>query len=411
MRKILGQLLLFSVFLYSCSNEDLVPIENGNEESQSVELRTESEAIDIAINALNEFYPIKSRSSRDLSQMNVVMLKESLSRSTETNNPLYVVNFGNDSGYAIVSASKDVEPLLAITESGSIASIDKIDNPGLALFVESALKLEKDTTALVPKPGIGGLEPVDVWRNDTVFHVNTKVEPRVEVNWGQTYPEGLLCPNGVCGCVATAGAQALSYFEDPKELTLTFPERNADLIQLDWKNMKTINSTPYYKPTGPYDLLLASLCREIGFSINAVYYNYGSVSINQTGAATSALRTYIRSILPNSSYSVSEMISDNPKTNSVLGNGIIVIRGESEGAGHAWILDGYIYKQYTVYVYCGKLNSPIEYLERQFDKTDLYSHANWGWNGKDNGYFYNNVFVVSNYKFRTNIAYFTIKTK
>lgn len=411
MRRILVQLLL-SAFLLACSNEDFVSIENVNDESLSLkELRTESEAVEIAINALNEFYPIKSRSSRDLSQMNVVMLKESLSRSAETNNPLYVVNFGNDSGYAIVSASKVVEPLLAITESGSITSIDKIDNPGLELFVEGAMKLEKDTTALVPGPGIGGGELIDVWRNDTVFHINSKVDPRVEVNWGQRYPEGLLCPNGICGCVATAGAQALSYFENPKELTLTFPERYADLIQLDWQNMKTINSTPYYRPNGPYDLQLAALCREIGFSIDATYYNYGDVSINQTGAYTSKLRTYIRSILPNSSYLVSEITSGNLNTNSVLGNGIIVIRADSVEGGHAWIIDGYIYKQYTVYVYCRKLNSPIEYLERQFDKTDLYSHANWGWNGKDNGYFYNNIFNTTDLMFNAGINYFTIKTK
>ena len=404
---------LLGLSLVACNSDEFLPQANDDVEVLPMEnLRTETEAIEIAAKGLNEFYPVKSRSARDLSGMNVVMLQSPASRSNEDSNPLYVVNFGNESGYAIVSAAKDREPLLAVTESGSITSLDEIDNPGLRLFVDGAMKLQKDTTALV-RPGGDGGELVDIFRNDTIFQANTKVEPRITVKWGQKYPEGELCPNGICGCVATAGAQTLSYFKYPETLALSFPERKSNQISLDWDNMNRIISTPWnIRPKSEYDIQLSSLCREFGHKINADYTNSKG-----TTARLPDLRIYLKNLLPTNKYIVSDMVSSNPKTNIVLGNGIILIRAtasefsEDIHVGHAWVIDGFIYKKYTVYVYTHKINSPIETLERQFDKEDLYSHANWGWNGSDNGYFYNNIFRVTNYKFDREFNYFTIKTK
>lgn len=418
---------LLGLSLVACNSDEFLPQATDDVEVLPMEnLRTETEAIEIATKGLNEFYPVKSRSARDLSGMNVVMLQSPVSRSSEDSNPLYVVNFGNESGYAIVSAAKDREPLLAVTESGSITSLDEIDNPGLRLFVDGAMKLQKDTTALVPIPGGDGGELVDIFRNDTVFHINTEVEPRITVKWGQRNPEGMLCPNGICGCVATAGAQALSYFEYPETLNLTFPERKSDIISLDWENMKRMVTPSYY--LGKYELQLASLCREIGHKIDANYKIAENSTNNSTSASLYKLFEYFKESLPTNKYIVSDFIASNPDTKTVLGNGIIVMGGEGVKfnpitneyvpAAHVWAIDGYIYKQYTVYVYTHKPNSPIETLERQFNKSELYSRVNWGWSGSHNGYFNNNPFIIkdeNNYnislKFDQKFYYFTIKTK
>lgn len=405
---------LLGLSLVACNSDEFLPQANDDVEVLPMEnLRTETEAIEIATKGLNEFYPVKSRSARDLSGMNVVMLQSPASRSNEDSNPLYVVNFGNESGYAIVSAAKDREPLLAVTESGSITSLDEIDNPGLRLFVDGAMKLQKDTTARVPTPGGDGGELVDIFRNDTIFQSNTKVEPRITVKWGQRYPEGMLCPNGICGCVATAGAQALSYFEYPETLNLTFPERKSDMISLDWENLKRLETPSFY--LGEYEIQLASLCRELGYRINANYSNS-----NVTTANIFKLRNYFNELLPSNKFIVSGIISSKPKTNADLGNGIMVIQANQSGEaiGHAWVIDGYIYKKYTVYVYYHKIDSANETLERKFDKEELYSSMNWGWNGKDNGYFKIHAASISKmddntvtYYFNENFYYFTIKTK
>ncbi|MDE6757275.1 MAG: C10 family peptidase [Muribaculaceae bacterium] len=407
---------LVSLSLTACSYDEFLPLENASVETQTFDcLRTETEAIEIATRGLNDFYPVKSRSARDLSEMNVVLLQSPVSRSVEDINPLYVVNFGNESGYAIVSASKDREPLLAVTESGSITSLDAIENPGLRLFVDGAMKLQKDTTALVPIPGSGDDSKVSIFWNDTIFHAQNSVEPRITVKWGQRYPEGQLCPNGLSGCTLTAAAQALSYFEYPEKITLTFPERTSNETPLDWADMKKIMSKNHpYRIESDYDVQLSLLCRELGHRIHAIY------SEDKTSASLYRLRENLMILLSAKNFLFSNWENSIPETNKVLGNGILLMQGSRlkpknpmdltegyEKVGHAWVIDGYHYKNYTVYVYCQEIDTPYVILERQFEKTELYSHVNWGWNGSDNGYFSNNG--LGDYD--RDFAYFVLNTK
>lgn len=398
---------LLGMSLAACNNDDLPALADNDAETPLMEnFRSENEAIEIATKALNEFYPVTSRSGRDLSQMNVVLLNKPASRNSDITNPLYVVNFGNESGYAIISADKETEPLLAVTESGSITSLDNVDNPGLRLFLDGASRLQKDSTFIVPDPIIPGIgEEIQIIRKDTVYHSNDTKFGLTPVEWGQTYPEGLLCPNYTSGCVATAGAQALSCFKYPTTLTLSFPGRNSDQIELNWSVLRKIFGT---KKQPDYNIQLSSLCREIGHKINSDYSKS-----NLTTANISDLRVYLATILPNDEFVLSNVIASNPRTNEVIGNGVIIMGGFESGKsiGHCWLIDGYVYKNYTVSVYSIDPTSRVETLDRQFSKVDLYSYVNWGWYGSDNGYFYNNVFNPSDMNYSRNFYYFTIKTK
>ena len=47
--------------------------------------------------------------------------------------------------------------------------------------------------------------------------VDTWIEPKLTVSWGQTWHEGDYCPNGVSGCTNTALAQIMTYFEYPTQ--------------------------------------------------------------------------------------------------------------------------------------------------------------------------------------------------
>lgn len=97
---------------------------------------------------------------------------------------------------------------------------------------------------------------------------------------------------------------------------------------------------------------------------------------------------------------------------------LVCANQSGELIGHAWVIDGYIYKKYTVYVYSHTLGSVDEMLESQFEKEELYSRINWGWYGKDNGYFVNNALNITKmddntvqYYYNENFYYFTINTK
>lgn len=65
--------------------------------------------------------------------------------------------------------------------------------------------------------------------------------------------------------------------------------------------------------------------------------------------------------------------------------------------GHIWVVDGFYHKKIviadTVY-YATGLNTP-EYELVFTEFNEYYNHINWGWEGMFNGYFLDNVFMVS----------------
>jgi hypothetical protein len=87
---------------------------------------------------------VKSGAARSISSigalvstdMQSVALKSSDGTNVEIPDTVaYVFNFGDEDGYALVSADTRIEdPILAYTESGSLS--DTVNNPGLILFLE-----------------------------------------------------------------------------------------------------------------------------------------------------------------------------------------------------------------------------------------------------------------------------------
>lgn len=52
---------------------------------------------------------------------------------------LFVVNYGNDNGFAIISAKKDHDGLLAVTNNGTYTEGVEFDNPGMNMMMKNAI--------------------------------------------------------------------------------------------------------------------------------------------------------------------------------------------------------------------------------------------------------------------------------
>ena len=63
--------------------------------------------------------------------------KQSLSKSSAdgTEAKIYVFNFEDDGGFAIMSATRETPPIFAVTDGGNIDTTKEIDCPGLAIFI------------------------------------------------------------------------------------------------------------------------------------------------------------------------------------------------------------------------------------------------------------------------------------
>ena len=133
---------------------------------------------------------------------------------------------------------------------------------------------------------IGG-EPITPGFIEETRFVHEDYPVKVNVKWGQRYPEGYFCPNKISGCVQTAMAQIMSYLKLPTSISLTYPERDMDLQVLDWDaitlhkqsiNGFIINEESNHLASCEASLeshmALARLCRELGHRNSATYFTY-----------------------------------------------------------------------------------------------------------------------------------------
>ena len=206
------------------------------------------------------------------------------------------------------------------------------------------------------------------------------------IMFDQGTPYNDLCPiiNGgraVTGCVATAMAQVMKYWQHPQvgKGTVTYTSSNGAAQYnfaehpFDWNNIiDTYTFSKLGNPnyTSAQANAVATLMLACGASVNMDYNYAGSGSYISN--AYIALRDNF-SFSSNIKYFESNSPNWDDWTTTLqneFDNGRPVIYGgTSTGGGHAFVLDGY----------------KIETLDSGNKRTRF--HVNWGWNGEYNGWF------------------------
>lgn len=383
-------IIVLCLILTGCSNSD-EPMKTSNEYGVSHSLiRTESEAVEIAISHMEGRAGVDSRSGYTVK--NVDIIGGSSSRSME-DTLIYAINFTNDRGFVLVSAAKRGEDIIGYADTGQINVADFDSNPGFAFYMDAArdyvynatlLPIDTTVTPFIPQP-----DPEVSYE---------KITPRVEVEWGQDDPEGYLFANNHCGCVQTACLQMLTVFKQPTEVVYTYPGHSIVSESIDWNalcNHKKSNHHDYKtgylysncEATPESHFQIGRIAREMGYRNNA-----DDSKPNGTSTKDILARNTMRSWLPDNFY-----VSDFTKLNISYDNlfnilkrrkTVIYMRGEtSNGEGHAWICSGG--ERITI------VHHDDLYLHGD-KEIKTYFHFNWGWEGYCNGYFTAGVFNTSN---------------
>ena len=339
---------------------------------------------------------------------------------------MYVVNYTDNQGFAVVSASRNTEELLAVTENGHYnPDGTTIDNPGFRMFMEMAEDYvsnairrrppgDKDTTR---RDTFGLGFKVFMW--DTTY-TKVQIPPKITVAWGQENPEGRFCPNHIAGCVNTAAAQAMTYFRHPKSLQLTYAGRDSSSVTLDWDRICTHKKSANWSALVNNDdcsdyahRMIAYLCRQLGQLSNSDYSNS-----NQTGATFDGLRTSLMKLgytVSNISDYATECCLQPLKENKLILMGGFMVDGEGNKVGHMWVVDGCDYIKMNVHTYLIDPSNPLVPREdRGITTTSIkkMNYINWGWCGDANGYFDDGVFKIttmfSEVNYGTDVKYITI---
>lgn len=354
-----------------------------------------------AANLLNENGESRNLETREIDFSQVQYLISENSRSN-TDTILYIINYTDSLGYAIISAKTATEPILAVTEKGQYDTSNTQTNQGMNLFMNMAKDyvIEKSSLPITPTdPGL----PITETKYETVVLADKNVAPRITVNWGQTGLYGMECPNRISGCSNTAAAQAMTYFNYPSSIKLGYD--NNTTLTLDWNNIKKhingISSTESCCSSTTHSTI-SKLLRQIGYDANS---NYTS-----DGRGTLTSRTNLRNAMLKYGFKVGAITNySNYCIVSQLGSGIILIRGqENNNAGHMWVADGYKYKKQEYRTYTRPQYSTKWTLLSTEVQIFSYNHFNWGYDGKDNGYFNENVFSMFNGDYKYEVMYFTV---
>lgn len=194
------------------------------------------------------------------------------------------------------------------------------------------------------------------------------VAPMITVYWNQNAPYNNMCPTGTyTGCVATAMAQVMKYYNYPECGTGTVSTEyngkvlsmNLDSEPLDWNNMLPDYYSDNYNSTEAN--AVAMLMKECGYSVNMTYGTKGSGAHSEKmpKALVNNFKYDAGTNIYHADYYSPDEWTDMIYTEISEGRPVLY-SGSGEGGAHQFVCDGY---------------------------KDGDFHFNWGWGGAYNGFF------------------------
>ena len=407
MKKVINAFISMLVLMLAACTSEEVRVENP-EQGLSSHLRTAEEAVAIAQN----LYQARHNSRANVAVANVAVIGSSASRAS-ADTLIYAVNFADNQGFTLVSAAKAGEAVIGYSDEGSFNEEEVADNSNLNYFMTAAknyVEINAEITPITPTP-----DP------SAPIKITEKIQPRVVVNYGQVYPEGLYFSNGLAGCAQTAVAMVCSFLEWPRLMTYTYEDFDTSFDNLNWTEMKKhvsssnfapINGMPSHECTASIEVhtALSRLCREIGYLSNA-----NSSNMRKTTTEVPNMISTIKKIASSSSFiKVSELYNfakSGMYENLKSSNCVLCVIGYSDSSAdnancHIWICDGGEKQTITrkLLLATGEWQTVTDYV--------YYNHFNWGKCGEQNGYFYDGVFeyteLLTSQNYKYNVQYIMI---
>lgn len=408
MKKLLSSFAISSIILTmaSCSNDIEQTFEKS---SDNFNCNKESAIATAALNARDFFFAPESRdASVSVDKINYITSRSSRSNAEDT--LIYVVNFADNKGFAILSAVDKDDPVYAVTDCGQYTP-DGENVTGVEDYIQRAktlMKSNQDSLIAVKPTDPSHLLYVDI-EEDTLKHVN--IPAKVKTHWGQTGFFAKYCPHysastnkGATGCVITAVAMVMSYYGYPYSIKIDFDGDTSRLpMKLMWNEINKHIVTKHNCGTENIGLCLATaethdviakLMRQLGHLVNADY------RISNTGFAYTGASAADAAYLFNKyGYEFNGYYQFKGTNDSKLADDYLLFMFASDSSGnflsHCFIVDG-----------CRKLT--VKKTEKIYDTeripwllisekdlgtyTNNYMHVNWGWDGEADGYYRDNVF-------------------
>ncbi|MBU1369193.1 MAG: thiol protease/hemagglutinin PrtT [Bacteroidetes bacterium] len=281
---------------------------------------------------------------------------------------IYVFNY-TDNGFILVSADDIAEPILGYTFKHDFS--EEAQPYAFSKWIEGY----KNQLAYAIENGWESTQAVkNSWENllqNNYIPVTRAVNPLLSTTWDQSPHYNAQCPGGsVTGCVATAMAQVMKYWNHPAQGTGMHSYNHATYGTLS----ANFGATTYNWSAMPNNVsssndAVATLMYHCGVSVDMDYSPQVSgawvVEADDPVCSESALKNYfgysssLQGVKRDNNYSTAQWTA---LIKGELDAGRPVLyAGFGSGGGHAFVCDGY--------------------------NNSNYFHFNWGWGGYYDGYF------------------------
>ena len=402
--------LTFYLLILSCASNEYINVNYRNEHCST--FVSKEEAIN-EVTSLLENLQIKTKTSmREIDLDNVYSTGETINTrgdiSSNISPLVYIINFKNEQGYAIVSGDKRTQPIFALMDSGTLKEGDVLTNPGAIMMLSLAeadyLKMinsQEDQLFFIDQQDIRTKVPEhDLWNDFTTWgHI-------LECEWGQdTTPYNLYTftsdgKQAVTGCASVAVAQILYYWG---------VDFTVDGTRLEWEKMRRqiSHNSIMYPPA--YEMI-GKLFSELGSNEN-LNTKYGVDK--SSSSPDNFVRTFKNCGLQDGgkmeAYNY-DLITEAIKKGPILLTGyskkittkkqilgITISTTTSYEGGHAWVIDQLLTRHRTKYAYSNGEVHPVEQYEHLV-------HCNMGWHGSSNGYYFSGKFDTNKGGYITDIT-------
>ena len=302
----------------------------------------------------------------------LIMSGDALQKKNGEDAAIYVFT-EKKGGFLLLAAEKSAFPLLAWADS-----VDFSNNPAdwppalkeiIANWIEQVEYIRQNQLRASP-------ETDEMWQilekgGDMDLWNSKSISPLLSTKWNQTCGYNAMCPPdpaGPCGrvvtgCVATAMAQVIRYFEHPVNGTGSKCYTHSKYGQL-CADYSTANYDYSNMPNNSGNAEVAKLMYHCGV---AVSMNYG----------------------PSGSGAFSSSVAHGMRNYYDYTNGLIISKGSYTEDNWARILKRELHNNRPMY-YSGHGTGGHAFVLDGYQETNHF-HINWGWGGSHNGYFYLNA--------------------
>lgn len=368
---------VIALMLASCSERETDLLEQPLKPSE--EQLDDTIDLDEAIALSNKFRSNLgySRSFREEVE-NIEYVVRKQSRSNENGDTLaYILNYGDDNGFAIIAARNIANPILAFSDDGNF---DLSNENAKVLFIDQIEGYLDNSISLPGRPTLPELE----FQPQAVVAPFSKMKLSQGTPWNKYVAEEKEFPKVPAGCVAIATATAMAYSK---------PELTYHDVTYDLKSMvKTIENKVAGRPVDDDSLRSAvdSMAKIIYWIGKDIGIEYATEEELKEGKGSTGASHRAERLMRKLGFEITSIKYDIKGVIDSLDNGCIIYLSAHKigGSGHAFIVDGY--------TYIGISNDP-PIITDYGELLTFYPHihCDWGWGGSNNGYFTGEIFETS----------------